>query len=219
MPTGNDIVHLLGEKCANRYQDTRFLDKVFSSAEQEMILRCNAPNLMLWLCWSVKEAAYKLHSRLALPDTFAPKKIPVTNTVTFLPAEKDAEKPGFHQQGFDNTPFIQSEVSIKGIRFFARSTYSSNYVHSIVCERTEDFEKVCWGINLISSPVYADQSAGVRNFASIALKEILSLSDNHRIEYITNTNSYPELWIDGIKNNLALSFSHHDCLVSYAFLL
>ena len=65
---GNDIIDL---ELAGRQSDWRrkgFLEKVFSEGEQEIILTSLNENLMVWLLWSMKEAAYKAHQReLNLP--------------------------------------------------------------------------------------------------------------------------------------------------------
>lgn len=56
---------------AERQSDWRrngFLEKVFSKDEQEIITTSPNPNLVVWLLWSMKEAAYKANQReLNLP--------------------------------------------------------------------------------------------------------------------------------------------------------
>lgn len=60
---GNDVVDL---KLASRQSDWRregFLEKVFSVTEQHQILASKEPEKLVWLLWSMKEAAYKAHQR------------------------------------------------------------------------------------------------------------------------------------------------------------
>lgn len=65
---GNDVVDL---ELAGRQSDWRrkgFFQKVFFPKEQALIATSTDPDLMVWLLWSMKEAAYKAHQReLNLP--------------------------------------------------------------------------------------------------------------------------------------------------------
>ncbi len=60
---GNDVVDLELARQQSDWRRKGFLDKVFSRAEQELITTSNIPDVMLWLLWSMKEAAYKAHQR------------------------------------------------------------------------------------------------------------------------------------------------------------
>ena len=72
---GNDIVDLsLAEKQSN-WRRKGFLDKVYSSNEQAMILEASTPDILVWKLWSMKESAYKarlkVHKRIQLnPKAF-----------------------------------------------------------------------------------------------------------------------------------------------------
>lgn len=77
---GNDIVDLdlarepLGEK------RLRFIQKVFTPREQEVILSGEAG---LWAIWAMKEAIYKAHHRrFDLPRSYQPKRIEVAINMT-----------------------------------------------------------------------------------------------------------------------------------------
>ena len=72
---GNDIVDLnLAEKQSN-WRRKGFLDKVYSSNEQAIILEASTPDILVWKLWSMKESAYKarlkVHKRIQLnPKAF-----------------------------------------------------------------------------------------------------------------------------------------------------
>lgn len=51
---GNDIVAL-----SDRKTDPRFLERVFTKEEQQMILDHSEPSMALWILWAIKEAAFK----------------------------------------------------------------------------------------------------------------------------------------------------------------
>ena len=71
---GNDIIDLSLAKTQSNLQRKGFLEKLFSSNEQQLIL--NAPNSfeMVWRLWSMKEAAYKIYTQQHSIRFFAPKK-------------------------------------------------------------------------------------------------------------------------------------------------
>ena len=65
---GNDVVDLELAARQSNWRRKGFLNKVFSSTEQELIHASANPDKMVWLLWSMKEAAYKAHQReLILP--------------------------------------------------------------------------------------------------------------------------------------------------------
>lgn len=73
---GNDIIDLQAAKGQKEPTRDRFLNKVFSYKEQEIIRRSKNPEVQVWMLWAMKEAAYKAHQRrFKLPRTFDPKKL------------------------------------------------------------------------------------------------------------------------------------------------
>lgn len=60
---GNDIVDLTLARKENKSGLDRYLRKVFSEKEIEMIRSSEDPELVLWQLWSMKEATYKAHQR------------------------------------------------------------------------------------------------------------------------------------------------------------
>ena len=60
---GNDIVDLALAKKESNWQRNRFLDKIFTKNEQQIILNDANPEIMVWNLWSRKEAAYKIYNR------------------------------------------------------------------------------------------------------------------------------------------------------------
>ncbi|MBU2228722.1 MAG: 4'-phosphopantetheinyl transferase superfamily protein [Proteobacteria bacterium] len=62
-PVGNDIVDL--EESGNRGKsgDGRFLGRIFTPEERELIAGADCPDALLWSLWAAKEAAYKAVSR------------------------------------------------------------------------------------------------------------------------------------------------------------
>lgn len=70
---GNDIIDLNFAHVNSRWQEQRFLDKLFSQDEQAFILNNELRFQNTWRLWSMKESAYKIHSRTFTPSIFNPK--------------------------------------------------------------------------------------------------------------------------------------------------
>lgn len=67
---GNDVVDITAASHQSNWRRKGFLDKVFSKDEQVIIFSASDRNIMVWLLWSMKEAAYKAHQReFNLPRT------------------------------------------------------------------------------------------------------------------------------------------------------
>ncbi|MGZ3650958.1 MAG: 4'-phosphopantetheinyl transferase superfamily protein [Bdellovibrionota bacterium] len=60
---GNDVVDLALARESAKEEDSRFLARVFTTAEQECIHGAPDPALALWQIWSAKECLFKIVSR------------------------------------------------------------------------------------------------------------------------------------------------------------
>ncbi len=58
---GNDIVDLQFASYQSNWQRKGWLQKIFTTAEQQHIHNSENPNRMVWKLWSMKEATYKVH--------------------------------------------------------------------------------------------------------------------------------------------------------------
>ena len=69
---GNDVVDLTDPRTLGRESDRRFLQRVFSPAEREIVASSSFPEREVWCLWAAKEAAYKVVSKvLGTPPVFA----------------------------------------------------------------------------------------------------------------------------------------------------
>jgi phosphopantetheinyl transferase (holo-ACP synthase) len=69
---GNDIVDLDLAKKKHRWQDQRFLQKIFSKKEQQLISEAADPFCCIWRLWSMKESAFKALKHTAPGILFSP---------------------------------------------------------------------------------------------------------------------------------------------------
>lgn len=63
LPMGNDIVDLEAPCNRGKSGDGRFLERVFTPEERDLIAGVARPDALLWSLWAAKEAAYKAVSR------------------------------------------------------------------------------------------------------------------------------------------------------------
>lgn len=71
---GNDIIDLRAAARESNWRRRGYLDKVFTPAEQEQVHTAPDADIMVWLLWSCKEAAYKIVHRATLRREYAPLK-------------------------------------------------------------------------------------------------------------------------------------------------
>jgi phosphopantetheinyl transferase len=72
---GNDIVDLEVPSPLKSDRKKRFLDKVFTLQEKNLIDFSENPDVMIWRLWSMKESAYKIVNRAENKRSFAPLKL------------------------------------------------------------------------------------------------------------------------------------------------
>lgn len=72
---GNDVIDLDLAATESNWKRKGYLQKIFAPQEQKLILTSVNPDVMVWLLWSMKEAAYKIESRCTGIRCYAPSKL------------------------------------------------------------------------------------------------------------------------------------------------
>jgi phosphopantetheinyl transferase (holo-ACP synthase) len=116
---GNDIVDLDLALKESNWKRNRFLDKVFSSNEQQLILNSDNQDLMVWNLWSRKEASYKIYNRQ-------------TGIRGFFPLRFEC----YYDDATTGT------VSIDDFLFYTQTEIATNYIYSVAVSEKECFEKI-----------------------------------------------------------------------------
>ena len=116
---GNDIVDLALAKKESNWQRNRFLDKIFTKNEQQIILNDANPEIMVWNLWSRKEAAYKIYNR-------------ETGIRGFFPLQLECF--------YENATF--GTVSIKAKIYFTQSKIENDSIYTIAVLEKEYFKKI-----------------------------------------------------------------------------
>ena len=71
---GTDIIDLVETKKTSNWQRPRFLEKLFTLNEQQLIHNSENKFIMVWRLWSIKEAAYKLYTQIQPCRFYNPKQ-------------------------------------------------------------------------------------------------------------------------------------------------
>jgi phosphopantetheinyl transferase (holo-ACP synthase) len=217
---GNDLVFLKDPRRINRGRDIRLLKKILTESEQEIITNNSEADLLVWLLWSFKEAAYKYCKRSFPELVFAPKEFVILNIsggLLSFPVSKisnDLNRKGFE----DLCKTVASVYTPNGI-LEANSVINKNYIHSVVCGSGAQMNDVVWGVKNIPHCSHNSQSVEVRRFAATSILKALETHGNPEITFAKNPIGYPEIFVNEIKHDIPLSFSHDNCYVSFAFLI
>lgn len=78
---GNDVVDLRLARTQSNWKRKGFLEKLFTESEQILILQHHEPEIMVWVLWSMKEAAYKIYNRATGERAFIPHKLECSITI------------------------------------------------------------------------------------------------------------------------------------------
>ncbi len=130
---GNDIVDLKRIAKASNWQRSRFLDKVFTKTEQALIFSSGNQHQIVWLLWSMKEAAYKVYVQQFGKHFFNPIK---------LECELNVEGKG--------------KVRIANDTYFTSSIITEDYIYSIA--KHNKIQGVSTSIFKLDTSTYSNQS-------------------------------------------------------------
>ena len=119
---GNDIVDLNLAKTQSNWQRSGYLDKIFNENEKLLISLAENPDVMVWLLWSMKEAAYKIHNRKTDIREYAPKKL-ICSILT-------------------KADLTLGTVNIDGSIYFTKSSINSAYLHTISSSVQQEIDKI-----------------------------------------------------------------------------
>lgn len=118
---GNDLVDLRQAASDSNWQRKGYLSKIFTSAEQQLISGAPEPAVMVWLIWTMKEAAYKIVSRKTGLRSYNPLSLAC---------------------GILFTDQLQASGQVKygDDVFEVKSKISTELIHSAAVSKQEDFD-------------------------------------------------------------------------------
>lgn len=120
---GNDLVDLTAAAKESHWQRQGYLQKLYNSAEQSAILAAGKPDEYIWTLWSMKEAAYKIHSRRTGDRKFAPVKL---------------EASDLQIHGSETIGMIRTEQS----HYYTKTIIRKKYIYSIAAENPDLLRRI-----------------------------------------------------------------------------
>lgn len=214
---GNDIV-ALGLVDKQRSHDSRFYSKILSPAEiayyRQPACAGMAFDTFLWLCWSVKESAYKFLKRNQPDYVFSPSQIIVCYiglAVSTLPVCE-----GEHGRGYSRKENrYAGRLTAGGTVYYFHSRIFVDLITTVVSD-SESFEHVYWGYGSVADTSPVSQSIAVR---SLILQKLATLLPGKKLRIRKPPAGYPVVMEGESELDLPVSLAHHGGFVGYSFLL
>ncbi len=180
---GNDIIDLNIAGINSRWQEQRFLDKLFSKEETDFILSDGMRFQNIWRLWSMKESAYKIYARETESSRFNPKY--------------------FHCKIISSTTGI---VSFIGNKVNTKTKYDSNFIYTTACSQDTTFRISDYIVSNGTSKEYKSQH--LREKAIEAFAKVKSISKT-AISIQKDNFGIPHFLINQEAQNNALTLTHH----------
>lgn len=120
---GNDVIDLQQSRVESNWQRKGFVEKLFTDAEQRLITQHHDPEIMIWVLWSMKEAAYKIYNRQTKIREYIPKKLVCSiNTLN-----------DFQAQGF---------VICNGNKYYTKTQITPENIHTTAVTNSENLDNI-----------------------------------------------------------------------------
>ena len=116
---GNDVVDLVLATQQSNWQRRSYLDKVFTTSEQEFIRTATNPDEMVWSLWSRKEAVYKIIRQKGGKLAYYPKAIGCLDA-------------------YSTNGKVQYEQAV----FFTQTLINECLLHTLAVTKSSDFQFV-----------------------------------------------------------------------------
>lgn len=160
---GNDVIDILQSRKESNWQRKGFMEKIFTPNEQSLISDDANPEIMVWMLWSMKEAAYKVYNRQTKIREYIPKKLVCSITSR-------------------NLNFTTGNVVCSGNIYHTQTTFSEDKIHTIAVSVLDDLQKV---IEIEKKSIVKDKN-GIP-YLAVSLGDIIqdvSISHHGRFETV-----------------------------------
>ncbi|RUT72184.1 4-phosphopantetheinyl transferase family protein [Flavobacterium cupreum] len=120
---GNDVIDIVQSRRESNWQRKGFLEKIFTAEEQLLIANDVHPETMVWLLWSMKEAAYKIYNRQTKIRAYIPQKLVCS-------------------MAFQNNSYASGKVSCCGTVYYTQTFIHREYLHTIAVSDPAQWDTV-----------------------------------------------------------------------------
>lgn len=177
---GNDIVDLKQAAKDSNWNRSRFLDKVFTTHEQTIISSSVDHHQMVWLLWSMKEAAYKAYVREYKHVFFNPKRLEC-------------------HLGLNN----EGVVNVDEKRYVTNSVLTSEYIHSTAMKIKEESSEIHL-FKLSNCNLSATIRMKIKSYAALKYSKNVDV-----FEIKKSILGIPNAYVNNKQIFKALSITHH----------
>lgn len=190
---GNDIVDLTLAASGPHWKTQRFLDKVFSAEEQQLIKDAEDNLRAIWLLWSMKESAYKCHIQCNQFHFFAPTKIACQLSSN-----------------------LNGLVSINNTTYYTFTQITKNFIHTISYSSASS--EVLSDFGRLEDVSYKIQHNESRRSVLNVFSSLLNIDIDNLTIKKTETG-VPFLYKHNVKQSIPLSITHHGYYYGYALVV
>jgi phosphopantetheinyl transferase (holo-ACP synthase) len=120
---GNDIIDLVQTRAESNWKRRGFLEKIFTEDERQLIFSADDQEVMIWILWSRKEAAYKIYNRQTKERLFMPRRISCSSTFT------------------DKEEFF-GQVKIDRFTYFSKTNVQKSKIYTEAVTNLNDFQRI-----------------------------------------------------------------------------
>lgn len=219
---GNDIVDMKDERNLNRSGQKRFLDKLFTPSEQQLIATSDMPDHMVWVLWSIKESAYKVINRSTGIRSYAPLSYEVQLKSALIKGKlKVFSLKIMDGKNVSDVEFLDSSITVSGLKLFAKTLVAENFIHSLASSELSYLNLIKWKVEKTAETRPERQSHTIKELAKkhIAQNKKIELSEISILTDGVIGNSGPPLV--QIKNKFTdkidLSLSHDGPYLAYSY--
>lgn len=164
---GNDIIDFEKAKKESNWRRKGYLQKVYSHAEQKMILSHPNPDVVIWVLWSIKEAAYKASQRMTFLKEYAPLKVSCN-------IDSNIENSVYYGNAYYNNQ-----------QYYTQTQVFDDYIHTIALHHPSNFGNI--------RKIYIGKYPGENYMEFLRENEYLAYSE----KIIKNKYDLPDLYDDG----------------------
>lgn len=194
---GNDIVDLTTSVIGQGERRLRYLEKILTENEIQILDSLGNEDKWIWLLWSIKESVYKIIHRSERKMKYVPKSIQCIE-VCFISHEE-----------------YYSKVVYNGAMYIAKSLMHDDYISTVATADSEDMDKIYHE----SFPIPKDdnQSEYLDNKVRVFYSNLIN-PGRKNLTIKRDKNGIPHLVYDEQEIGY-LSFSHHGQFGAFAFIL
>lgn len=160
---GNDVIDIIQSRKESNWQRKGLLEKIFTAEEQLLINKALQPEIMVWLLWSMKEAAYKIYNRQTKIRSYFPQKLECSFR-------------------FQNDSYMSGTVICCGNRYYTKTNITNDCIHTIAVTNPDHLKKV---IEIEKKNISKDQY-GIPFLTSVQSDSVkdVSVSNHGRFEKV-----------------------------------